>query len=183
MVKRIRSDRKESARPIDEFRGKNPIQSIEKRSTIRQAHDLQPVDSLRPDSGLHPVGIDKPFYALDFRQSSLILNPQAGCLASTFTEIMKQIAIVAKSNRNVFIGLTKNKDFVVISIDDTKEISLKDVLESESWGEDRNFNRRVKNVTKDEEVKIFIEDFGCSKDSALAKLKSLGSPGKISSIF
>jgi hypothetical protein len=30
-----------------------------------------------------PDGIDNPFNALDFRQSSLIPNPQAGCLAST----------------------------------------------------------------------------------------------------
>jgi len=70
---------------------KNPIQCREKRSTIRQAHDLQPVGSLRPDSGLHPVGVDNPFYALDFRQSSLIQNPQAGCLASTFDKKMKLI--------------------------------------------------------------------------------------------
>gem|GEM_PF-2911373 len=30
-----------------------------------------------------PVGIDNPFNAFDLRQSSLILNPQAGRLAST----------------------------------------------------------------------------------------------------
>ena len=54
-----------------------------KRSTIRQAHDLQPFGSLRPDSELYPVGIDNPFIALDFRQPSLIQNPLAGCLAST----------------------------------------------------------------------------------------------------
>ena len=62
---------------------KNPIQCREKHPTSRWAHDLQAVASLRPDSGLHPVRIDNPFNALDFRQPSLILNPQAGCLAST----------------------------------------------------------------------------------------------------
>jgi len=62
---------------------KNPIQCREKRSTSRWAHDLQLVASLRPDSGLYPVGIDNPFNALDIRKSSLILNPQAGRLAST----------------------------------------------------------------------------------------------------
>ena len=72
---------------------KNPIQCREKRSTIRQAHDLQPVGSLRPDSGLHPVGVDNPFYALDFRQSSLIQNPQAGCLASTF-DIKNELSLI-----------------------------------------------------------------------------------------
>ncbi|NBC66718.1 MAG: hypothetical protein GVY07_13810 [Bacteroidetes bacterium] len=96
---------------------------------------------------------------------------------------MKQITIVAKSDRSVFIGLTKNEDFVVVSIDDIKEISLKDVLESESWGEDRNFNKHVKNITKNEEVKIFVEDFGCSKESALSLLKNKGSPNRISSTF
>ena len=36
-----------------------------------------------------PDGIDNPFNALDFRQSSLIPNPQAGCLASTLAKKMK----------------------------------------------------------------------------------------------
>jgi hypothetical protein len=51
----------------------------------------RPVGSLRPDSGLYPVGIDNPFNALDFRQFSLILNPQAGCLASTIYRKMNRI--------------------------------------------------------------------------------------------
>ena len=49
----------------------------------------RPVGSLRPDSGLYPVGIDNPFNALDLRQSLLIQIPQAGRLASTFAKIMK----------------------------------------------------------------------------------------------
>ena len=52
----------------------------------------RPVGSLRPDSRLYLVGIDNPFNALDLRQSSLILNPQAGCLASTITERMSLAA-------------------------------------------------------------------------------------------
>ena len=45
------------------------------------------VYGVRPDSGLYPVGIDNPFNALDFREPSLIQNPQAGCLASTDEEL------------------------------------------------------------------------------------------------
>ena len=48
----------------------------------------RPAYGFRPDSGLDPVGIDNPFKALDFRKSSLILNPQTGCLASTMDEKM-----------------------------------------------------------------------------------------------
>ena len=55
-----------------------------KRIRSNAEKSSRPVGSLRPDSGLHPVGIDNPFNAFDFRQPSLIQNPQAGCLASTF---------------------------------------------------------------------------------------------------
>ena len=52
----------------------------------RAKQSSRPFGSLRPDSKLYPVGVDNPFNALDFRQPSIILNPQAGCLASTFCE-------------------------------------------------------------------------------------------------
>jgi len=46
-----------------------------------------------------PVGIDNPFNALDFRQPSLIQNPQAGCLASTIDEIWSEFIFANGSYR------------------------------------------------------------------------------------
>lgn len=90
-----------------------------------------------------------------------------------------QIKIVAHSNVGVFVGLDAERNYVVISLDDTKVISLGDVLRSTSWDDRDGLFKAVLNETKGESVRICIENWDCSAAVATDLLNRLNSPTKI----
>jgi len=91
-----------------------------------------------------------------------------------------KLTIVAKSDREVFAGIDENGDFVVLSLDDSREIELGDVLSHGDWNT-VGFET-VTNLTKAGSVRICIEDWGCAKARALDLLRRLNSPTKITTL-
>lgn len=88
-----------------------------------------------------------------------------------------KLKIVAMSNRDVFVGTDEDGEYVVLSLDDTRDISLGDNLSHKDW--ETTGRETVKNLTKREDVEVCIEDWGCSKARAFALLEKLNSPTTI----
>jgi hypothetical protein len=93
-----------------------------------------------------------------------------------------KLKIIAKSDRGVFVGHNEEYDYVVLSLDDIKDIDLSDLLSSETWDDQGGLFRSVKNLTKKETIRICIENWSCSRDVAFEFLGRLNNPTKITHI-
>jgi len=90
-----------------------------------------------------------------------------------------KLKIIAKSDRDIFVGVDADGDYSVVSLDDTKEIELRDVLSAKAWNDREGEWKTVKNLTKKESVRICLESWGCSRASAFDLLRRLNNPAKI----
>lgn len=91
------------------------------------------------------------------------------------------LRIVAKSNRGVFAGIEED-GYVVLSMDDTKDIELGDVLSSATWTDRDGLFKTVQNITKREQVRICIENWSCPRTVAYESLRRLNSATEVTSI-
>lgn len=90
-----------------------------------------------------------------------------------------KLKIIAKSDRGVFVGVCDQFGHVVISLDDCIDIDLADVLSSETWDDSNGLFKEVQNLTKNETVRICIENWSCSREIAFDFLQRLNSPTHI----
>jgi hypothetical protein len=90
-----------------------------------------------------------------------------------------KLTIIARSDRDAFAGVDADGDYSVLSLDDTKEIELGDILSAEAWNDRGGEWKTVKNLTKKESVRICLESWGRSKAAALDLLRRLNNPTKI----
>jgi len=91
-----------------------------------------------------------------------------------------KLLIIARSDRGSYIGKTNEEGFSVITLDDTIDIEVGDTLSKpESWDDRDGLFLAVRNITKNEEVNICIENWHMSFKGASEMLSRLGSPTKI----
>ena len=76
------------------------------------------------------------------------------------------IHIVAAAVIGSFIAADPNGSYVVITLDDTKDIKVGDVLAGSFTDSDGLF-KTVRNVTRREEVRICLESWDCTLDQAI----------------
>lgn len=76
------------------------------------------------------------------------------------------IRIVAAAVIGSFIAADPNGSYVVITLDDTKDIEVGDVLAGSFTDSDGLF-KTVRNVTRREEVRICLESWDCTLDQAI----------------
>lgn len=79
------------------------------------------------------------------------------------------IRVVAAAHIDSYIGVDRDECFHVISLDDTRRIDCGDVLRGVFDGKGNLFYK-VRNVTKREDVRICLEDWGCPLEAAIETL-------------
>ncbi len=89
-----------------------------------------------------------------------------------------KVTVTAKSDKSVFAAVDADGNYVIISLDDIRDIELGDVLSGDFDG-DGNLSKTVRNVTQGHEVRICLEDWECNRAHALEQLQRIGSPSQI----
>jgi thiamine monophosphate kinase len=89
-----------------------------------------------------------------------------------------KIKIIARSDRDVFVGTEPDGSFCVLSLTHNGEIEIKDVLEGNFDASDGVF-KSVRNITRNQEVHICAENWSCSKKVAFEALHRINRPTKI----
>ena len=94
------------------------------------------------------------------------------------TAVLVRTKIIAKSDRSVFVGTETDGGFCVLSLDDSVDIELGDVLRGTFDDSDGLF-KDVYNETQQETVHICVENWGCSQQVAFGFIHRLNRPTKI----
>jgi len=87
-----------------------------------------------------------------------------------------KIRIIAANNRGVFIGVDSEQAYYVLSLQDTNEIEIGDVMTGDFSG---SSTFGAINLTKNTKPWICVEDWECSLIGAVTLLLRLGDPETI----
>ena len=91
-----------------------------------------------------------------------------------------KLKIIAKSDRGSFIGKTSEEGYTVITIDDTLDIDVGDVLSKpNAWDDCDGLFIEVRNLSKKESLNICIENWHMNFKSSSELLAKLGEPERI----
>src|SRR6266700_964596 len=86
-----------------------------------------------------------------------------------------KIRIIAMNDRGVFVGVEAAENYCVLSLQDTNEIELGDVMSGDFSGQGSS-TFGATNLTKSTTPWICLEDWECSLIGAIRLLLKLGGP-------